>query len=85
LPTLSGVISRNGEKREPPGSPPQLSQAMPGRDENKRSVMRAAEQQGRVANARLTYFGFLAGSGGRAPLHGSYFSLDSGMRSSAAL
>jgi hypothetical protein len=37
------VISRNGEKREPPGSPPQLSQAMPGRDENKRSVMRAAK------------------------------------------
>jgi len=31
------------------------------------------------------YFGFLAGSEGRATPHGSYFSFGSGMRSSAAL
>jgi len=43
LPTLSGVTSRKGEKREPPGSPPQLSQAMPGHEENRRSTMAAAD------------------------------------------
>src|SRR5438552_2075699 len=31
------------------------------------------------------HFDFFAGSAGRAPLQGSYFSLGSGMRSSAAL
>jgi hypothetical protein len=31
------------------------------------------------------YFGFLAGSAGLVMLHGSYFSLESGIRSNAAL
>ena len=38
-----------------------------------------------VAAAGSRYLGFFAGSAGRATPHGSYFSLGSGMRSSAAL
>nr|AGH10059.1 type III effector NopBD [Bradyrhizobium japonicum] len=54
------------------------------RKQQERNERRRNSQAGPQTPAS-PYFGFLAGSLGRAPPHGSYFSFGSGMRSSAAL
>src|SRR4051812_36729090 len=57
--TLPGAIYRNGEEREPPASPPQLSQAEQGRTATSRSARSGSAIRRRVRNVRITSFGLL--------------------------